>query len=342
MISLNELCASFRRKRVLVTGGSGFLGSHLVRRLVALGARVYILARSCSPLHRIADVASDVTILSGDLRVRRQVNAAVATAQPEVIFHLATHGVDPRMRNPATIIQTNVVGLVNLLEASVGVSYERLINTGTCFEYGNQSAPVSESVAVDPLNVYAASKVTALHLCNLHRRFHGKPIVTIRPFTFFGPYERADRLIPSVILSILAGRPIRITSGVQTRDYTYVEDMVTAFVNAAVAEKAVGEVINVGSGEDLPVHEIVERIRTLMQADVPLEIGAVETRKDEVWRLCCDNSKARALLGWQPRLAFDEGLRRTIQWFRQDGLHSTGLPFNRQQGQTRGGKSWRA
>lgn len=318
MTRRSELGTALRGKRVLVTGGTGFLGSHLVRRLVALGSHVYILARSRSPLHRIADVASDVKVLLGDIRARREVTAAVAAAQPEVIFHLAAHGVDPRMRNPIKIIQTNVQGLINLLEASVDIPYARLVNTGTCFEYGNQKEPISESVEVDPLNVYAASKVMTLHLCNSHRRFHSKPIVTIRPFTFFGPWEREDRLIPSVILSILGGRPVRISSGVQTRDYTYVEDMAAAFVSAAVSEKAVSQVINVGSGEDFSVREIVQRIRSLMKSDVPVEVGAVVTRADEVWRLCADNSRARTVLEWWPSLSFDEGLQRTVEWFAQD------------------------
>lgn len=310
-----ELGAEFRNRRVLVTGGTGFLGSHLVRRLVGLGADVHALARSRSPIDRIADVAGNVKILLGDLRVRRDVKAAVAAARPDLIFHLAAHGVDPRMRNPISIIQTNVLGLLNLLEASVDTPYTRLVNTGTCIEYGNQRVPISESVEPDPLNVYAASKLTALHLCNLHRRFHGKPIVTLRPFTFFGPWERRNRLIPSVVLSILARRPIRITAGIQTRDYTYVDDMVAAFVSAAVAEQAVGEVINIGSGEDFPVREIVERIREILKADVPVEVGALPTMPDEAWRLCADNTKARAILGWQPQVTFEEGVRRTFDWF---------------------------
>lgn len=124
-----------------------------------------------------------------------------------------------------------------------------------------------------------------------------------------------------MILLILRGQPPRITSGVQTRDYTYVDDMVTAFLNAAVIEKAIGEVIDVGSGEDLSVRDIVEKVRSLMNADIPLEIGAIETRQDEAWRLCCDNSKARELLNWQPKLTLEEGLQRTIQWFRENSSH---------------------
>lgn len=301
---------------MLVTGGTGFLGSHLVRRLVALRADVHVLARPRSSLHRIADVTGEVKLLAGDLTHVREVSAAVATAQPEIIFHLAAYGVDPRRRHPPTILRTNVGGLANLLEASRDTPYARFVNTGTCFEYGNHRRPLGESAPLEPLNVYAVSKLSALHLCALYARLHGKPIVTIRPFTFFGPGERPQRLIPSVILSILARRPIRITAGVQTRDYTYVEDMAAAFVSAAVAKRAVGQVINVGTGQDHPVREIVERIRTILRSDVPVHAGAVPTKADEAWRLCADRRRAGELLGWRPRVSFAEGIQRTAAWLR--------------------------
>lgn len=306
----------FQGQRVLVTGGTGFLGSHLVRELLDRGAAVHVLSRRPSQPSRIDDIRSRVRLIQGDIRIRRDVRHAVEASEPQTIFHLAAYGVDPRMRDPATIIKTNVLGMSHLLEASVDVPYERLVNTGTCFEYGQHKSKIAETVALEPLNVYAASKLAAGHLCDLHRRSQGKPIVTIRPFTFFGPHESRHRLIPSVIVSVLEGRAIRITSGLQTRDYTYVADMVDAFLRAALARPAVGEYINVGSGEDLPVRDIVKRIRDLMRSDVPIEVGAVQTRKDETWRLCCDNAKAHTLLGWQPRLTFDEGLARTIEWFR--------------------------
>lgn len=282
---------------------------------------MHVLARPRSPLDRIADVAGEVKVLHGDIRRRRDVAAAVAASQPEVIFHLAAHGVDPRMRNPATIVATNVLGLVHLLEAARPLPYARLVNTGTCFEYGNRTKPIDEAVPVEPLNLYAASKVTALHLCALETRQHGKPIVTLRPFTFFGPGERRTRLIPSVIGAILAGTPIRITAGTQTRDYTYVEDMAAAFVAAAVVDRAVGEILNIGSGEDHPVRAIAERIRTILGSDVPIEAGVVPTRADDAWRLCADSAKARRLLGWRPRVSFAEGVRRTAEWLRRNAAY---------------------
>lgn len=300
-----------------MTGGTGFLGSHLVRKLVSMEAMIHVLARPRSTKYRIRDVRRSLHCIQGDIRIRKDVQRAVAVSRPEIIVHLAAYGVNPRDHDAATIVKTNVLGVVNLLEASVDVAYERFINTGTCFEYGNRRTQDSEYLIGDPLNVYAASKTAAAQVCNLYHRRYGKPIVTIRPFTFFGPHERADRLIPSVILSILEGRTIRITQGVQTRDYTYVEDMADAFLLAAVAEAAIGHLIDVGSGRDLAVRAIVERIRKLMGTNVPVAVGSVKTRHDEAWRLCCDTTRAERILGWRPRMTFDEGLLRTIRWFKE-------------------------
>lgn len=281
----------FRDTRVLVTGGRGFLGRHLVRALRARGARVHVFA--------------------GDLRVLSDVRRAVEVSRPRLVFHLASRGVDPRVPGSREILETNVLGVAHLLDSLVDVPYERFVNTGSCFEYGNATS------GLEPLNVYAASKTAAMHLCNVHARVHGKPVVTLRPFTFFGPHERPDRLIPSVIRSVLSKRPIRITAGKQTRDYTYVEDVVDAFLRAATADEAIGETIDVGSGKDRSVLEVVERIRELAKSDVPVEVGAMRTRADEVWKSRCDPSRARRLLGWKPALSFDEGIRRTIRWLRR-------------------------
>lgn len=314
---------SFRNSRVLVTGGTGFLGSHLVRRLLKLGARVTVAARSPINRSRIGDLLPKIRLVEGDVRIRSQMLRAVKVSQPEIIFHLAAYGVDPRKRNPTTIVQTNIQGMVHLLEATADLPYRRLVNTGTCFEYGQNKNRMTEDSVLHPINVYAASKSAAWQLCDLSRRTHGKPIVTLRPFTFFGPHERLDRLIPSVILSILRRRPIRISAGTQTRDYTYVEDMVDAFLLAGIVEPAVGQVINIGSGRDFTVREIAQRIRRMMGVQVPLEVGAVRTRQDEVWRICCKNSKAKLLLGWKPRFTFEDGLRETIQWFQKNSSHSS-------------------
>ena len=302
--------------RVLVTGGSGLLGSHLVRRLVALGAQVSVVAKATTDLEKIADCLDHVDVLRGNLAVRSDVVRVTHDAQPQVIFHLAAAGVSPFQADPDTMVTTNVLGLMHLFEALADVPYARFVNTGSCFEYGNQSGPLSEEHPLTPLNAYAASKIMAWHLCQLHARQTGKPMVTLRLFTFFGPWERPDRLIPSTIRSVLQGEEIRITSGAQTRDYTYVEDVVDAYLRAAVMEQAVGQTFNIGSGKEYAVREVAQRIRDLMQSQAPIRVGALKSRADEVWRLCCDSSKATAILGWRPTVSFDEGLHRTLEWMR--------------------------
>lgn len=301
-----------RAKRVLVTGGTGFLGSHLVKALVGLGAHVAVFLRPSSGRDRIKDCVPHVALVQGNFHDRADVRRAVAQVRPQIVMHLAAVGVNPKESETAAIVQTNVLGLTHLLDALADSPLERFINTGSCFEYGNQTTPLTEQHPLDPLNAYAASKIAAWHLCHLRHRQEGLPVVTLRPFTFFGPDEPPWRLIPSTILAILQERDIRITSGTQTRDYTYVEDMVAAYLRAAVTPGIVGETFNIGSGQDAAVQDIVARIRDLMHSRVPIHLGAVEGRKAEAWRLCCDASKAHALLGWQPKVSFEDGLRRTI------------------------------
>ena len=310
----NHPFGSLQSRRVLVTGGTSFLGSHLVRRLITLEAKVYCIIRPPSNRKRLSGCLDGIQILEGNLHERETVLQAIQKSRPEIVFHLATYGVDPRETDPITTIHTNVLGLTYLIEGLAQSPCQRFINTGSCFEYGNQNGKLSEEAPLLPLNVYAASKTMAWHLCNMQHQRNGFPVVTLRPFTFFGPYERPDRLIPSVIQAILLGKEIRITSGVQTRDYTYVEDMVEAYLLAAVSDRAVGQTFNIGSGTDYSVLEIVERIRKLMTSSTPIRVGALETRPREAWRLCCDPAKANNVLGWHPRFTFDEGLSTTIRW----------------------------
>jgi len=306
---------SFQGKRVLVTGSTGFLGSHLVRKLIELEAEVVCLIRTSSARERISDCLERMEVIDADLHHREEVFQAVKRTRPRIVFHLATYGVDPRQTDPSTTLQTNLLGLANLIEALTQTPCERFVNTGSCFEYGGQNGDLlTEESPLSPLNLYAASKTMAWHLCRFQHRQNGFPVVTLRPFTFFGPQERPDRLIPSTIRSILQGEEIRITAGTQTRDYTYMEDVVDAYLRAAVSQEAVGQTFNIGSGTESSVLKIVEQIRELMGSRVPIRAGVLETRSQEAWRLCCDAAKAGRVLGWFPRVSFEEGLSRTIRW----------------------------
>lgn len=320
--------APLEGKRVLVTGATGFLGSHVARKLVGLKARVTALVRNGSGTERIADCRERMDLIEADLRRGEEIARAVSQARPEIVFHLAVYGVDPAQTDPRTLFETNVAGLLSILEALRDHPCRRFVHAGSCFEYGGAGGRLSEEAPLSALNLYAASKSFAWHLCRSEHRRHGLPAVTLRPFTFYGPHERPDRLIPSVIRSILKGEEIRITAGTQRRDYTYVEDVADACLRAALLDEAVGETFNIGSGRELSVLEAAERIRSVMGSDLPIRAGALETRAEEAWRMACDPSKAERLLGWSARTGFEEGISRMVRWMtgREERLLKGAVP----------------
>jgi nucleoside-diphosphate-sugar epimerase len=319
-ITERELASFYRNREVWVTGASGFLGSHLVRRLVGLGARCTALHRTSSSLARLEDVRSRVLLAPVDLGDREGLRRQLPRPGPSVLFHLAAYGVDPREHDLSSALRANVLGLVHLVEALEGTPLDSFVNTGTCAEYaGGIDRPLRESDPVDPRGAYAVSKSAAVMLGVMIARTRQWPLVTLRPFTFYGPGERSDRLIPHVLGCVLRGEEIRMTGGIQTRDFIYVEDVVEAYLRAGMPPVARGEVINLGSGKATPVRALVERIRELTGSQVPVLAGAVPYRADEQWHLCADIRRARELLGWSPRVDLDEGIRRTLEWLRASG-----------------------
>lgn len=305
----------YKGREVLVTGAGGFLGSALVRRLADLGARVAALHRPGSDLSRLDGVRArrvPIDLLDG-AALRRWTQAH----PPKAVFHLAAYGVDPRNHDAAQAYRTNVLGFVSLIDALDGLGVEALVNTGTCSEYrGGLARPLTESDPIEPRGVYAETKTASVRLGLMLARKQGWPIVTLRLFTFYGPQERPDRLIPHVMRAILRGEEIRMTGGKQERDFIHVDDVVDAYLRAGRTPVAAGEVFNIGSGRATTVRAAVERIRELAGSSAVLKLGAVPYRDNEMWHLCADIRRAKARLGWAPRIPFEKGLRQTLEWHR--------------------------
>jgi len=224
-------------------------------------------------------------------------------------------------------VQVNVMGTLNLLEALTETDCDCFINTGTCYEYGHHTPPPPvppkvggpgrqhEDQMVDPINAYAASKSAAWLFCNMYHRTRYYPIVTVRPFTTYGPRQSPRALIPQTILSALEGQDFEMTGGEQTRDFTYVDDVVEGYIRASLSERAIGQTFNLGAGKERPIKEVVLKVLELMGNPVRPLIGALPYRPREIWRLYADNNKARDLLGWRPRVGLEDGLRKTIAWY---------------------------
>jgi nucleoside-diphosphate-sugar epimerase len=298
-------------ERVLVTGGSGFIGSTLVEELVRRGADVTCVLLPPDPAAHLEEVRQEIRICRADLTDREAVREAVSAARPEVVFHLAAAGVTDVCVDPATAARVNVEGTLNLLSALQG-NYRVFVNTGTCHEYGGNEPPFREDQDPRPELPYAITKTAAWHFCNRYRRTVGWPIVTLRPFSVYGPRQAPNTFIPACIRAAQVGRDFDMTLGEQTRDCVYVDDIVEGFILAATVPEAIGETLNLCTSREVPLYQIAQVIVQQMGHPIAIHRGPLPYREGEIWRLVGDNTRAREVLGWESRVPLAEGLRRTI------------------------------
>lgn len=316
--------SAFSSLSVLVTGGTGFIGSHLTRRLVREGARVHLLVRPESRSWRIRDVWADVTCWQGNVTDFDSVERCITGARPAVIFQVAgaTHGrgLANDLAQIDQSIEMNLKGTLNVLKAAhrCEQAVQCIVRTGGLEEYGNGKAPYDEDQRESPVSAYSASQVATTHYCQMMGRGLGLPIVTLRPALTYGPAQSTSFLVPALILHCLEGRDFEMTSGEQGRDYVYVEDVVDAYLRAALTPEARGEVINIGSGREYRIRDVAERILRLTEAAIRLQTGR-SPRPCEIQHLFCRIEKAARILGWSPRTALEEGLAYTIAWYREHG-----------------------
>jgi UDP-glucose 4-epimerase len=318
-----------RGRRILVTGGSGFIGSHLTAALIDLGAEVHVLTSTVSSVypHRLTGLRSSITLHEGSLTDRTALQAVVRASRPELVYHLGayTH-VGKSWSRIDECIQTNVQGTVNLLETLDGTDLHRFVNTGTSEIYGAIDAPFREDDRPSPVSPYAVSKHAAEEFCRLGSTARGWPIVRVRPFNAYGPAQSPDRIIPEVIIRALRGERLQLTQGRQTREFNFVADLVEGFLLLGVVEGLEGQLCNLGCGEEVSIAELVRTILGVMGDPIEPEFGALPDRPIEIWRMYSDASRSRSLLGWKPRYRLEEGLERTIDWYR-DELRTPSSPF---------------
>jgi CDP-6-deoxy-D-xylo-4-hexulose-3-dehydrase len=293
-------------RRVLVTGGTGFIGSHLVRRLVREGAEVTLLIPD-TDCERIQDVLGDVTLYEVDICTDGAVRETLRQVSPEIVFHLAAVGVTDPFLEPDVALRVNLDGTIHVVRAAAEVGARRIIHTGTSYEYGD----LAPSGKLDPISPYAASKAAAWAFCRMYHRTMGWPIVCLRLFQVYGPGQRGT-LIPSAIEAGLAGKNIATTPGEQVRDWTYIDDVIEAYLHAATAEGIDGETFDIGTGVGTSVREVVELVFEHMDSAGRPDIGALLYRPGEVWRLVANPEPAANRLGWRAEVPLVEGLMRTL------------------------------
>lgn len=307
---------------VLVTGAGGFIASHLVEKLVTEGAQVRAFVRYNSRgdtgLLRLIppDTYSRLEVIAGDLRDPEAVRAAVRGV--DTIFHLgALIAIPYSYLHPHEVVETNVMGTLNVLMAARDLNVRRVVHTSTSEVYGTaQYVPIDEVHPLQGQSPYSASKIGADKITESFYRSFSLSVATLRPFNTYGPRQSARAVIPTIITQALTRDEVHLGSLTPSRDFTFVADTVEGFMHIADTDAAVGQEINLGNGATITIGELANKIFALLgkTPKIVSETQRVRPEKSEVFRLYASTQKARELLGWEPQVFLEEGLQRTIKW----------------------------
>lgn len=299
----------YKNKRVLVTGATGFIGSYLVRRLLAEGAVVHIFARNTTNDWRIADVIDQLKVHEVDIRIYGAVQTSVEAIRPEIVFHLAAEGVHDPFVSRNLALRTNLDGTMNVAQAAANSGVKRIVYTGTCHEYGTHAAEGQ----LDPISTYAASKAAAWTFCKMYHKTMSWPVVGLRLFQVYG-HLQTGTLVPASVEAAASGRSLPTTPGEQVRDWIYIDDAIDAFMKAGIVEGIEGENFDIGTGVAHSVKEITEMIFSHFDGVEP-QIGALPYRPAEVWSIVSNPEKAHTKLGWKHKTGLEDGIKKTIDLY---------------------------
>lgn len=314
--------------RVLVTGADGFIGSHLVERLIMRGSKVrafvfYNAFNSWGWLDTLPkDILAQIDIFSGDIRDPNGVRQAMQGC--DIVFHLAALIAIPfSYHSPDSYVDTNIKGTLNVLQAAKQLGTKRVLVTSTSEVYGTaQYTPIDEKHPFQGQSPYSATKIGADRLAESFYRSFSTPVVIVRPFNTYGPRQSARAVIPTVITQLMSGqKELHLGSLTPTRDFNYVIDTAEGFVALAEADSAVGKEINIATGKEYSIGDVAQILISELNQDARIMMDEQRLRPEnsEVFRLMGDNKLITTLTPWRPRYELNDGLRETIAWFRQPG-----------------------
>jgi NAD dependent epimerase/dehydratase len=316
-----ECMSDLKRKKVLVTGADGFIGSHLTEMLVKAGCEVRALSQynSFNYWGWLENIdLSNIEVVCGDVRDPNYCREI--TKDIDVVFHLAALIAIPYSYvAPDSYVATNVTGTLNICQAARDNGCERIIHTSTSEVYGTaQYVPIDEKHPIQPQSPYSASKIGADAMAMSFYNAFNLPLTIARPFNTYGPRQSTRAVIPTIITQIANGKKeIKLGDVSPTRDFNYVLDTCRGFIALAESDKTIGETVNIGSNFEISVGDTLNKIKEIMKSDVEFitDDQRLRPEKSEVFRLWCDNSKIHELTGFVPDYSIDQGLKATIDWF---------------------------
>lgn len=311
----------FRNTKVLVTGANGFIGSHLVKRLLESEAKVLAIVKNRYNLWRLEEYIPWISIEEININDGNKLESKIRLYKPDYVFHLAAYGVDFNKQDYLEAIKSNILGTFNVVNSLKNVSFKKLINLGSSAEYGDKKNKMKEDMLPEPLNSYGSTKACATILAHQIARENNINIITLRPFGVFGEGEERHKLFCDIIMSVLENKEIELTKGEQLRDYCYVENIIDGMMLAAQSDDIKNEIFNIASGEIHPLNYFVDLIMKHMSYEKKPVYGAIPYRKNGLWSPVANIDKIKTMLNWSPRISLEEGIECTVNWFKENSGH---------------------
>lgn len=304
-------------KKILVTGATGFIGANLVHRLVNESYQVHILKRKDSDIWRIKDIISKLYTHDINLTEKTHLTKLLKNIKPSVIFHLANlglyRGIDPSIEKS---IQINTFGTINLIESADQIDYECFINTGSSSEYGDKQSPMKETDCCEPTTNYALAKLAGTLYAQSYAKKTKKPLATLRIFSPFGPFDHPVRLITYTILKMLKGEKLLFHNPYAVRDYIFIEDVIDAYLLCIRQPyRLCGEIFNIGTGKQARIKDVIQLLSAEIGSKSSISWNNLSRKEKLLWQ--ADIQKAKKQLGWGPKKTLEQGLKETINWFKQ-------------------------
>ncbi|HDR8488118.1 TPA: NAD(P)-dependent oxidoreductase [Bacillus cereus] len=312
------MITSFKNKTFLITGGYGFIGSHLARRLLNLQARIILFIRTPSNFWRLKDIIKNIETYEIDIRDRKQVQDAIKKVNPDYIFHLAAYGVNSAHTDYMHAIETNIIGTCNIIQAAKLVNCKKIINFGSSSEYGNKMEPIHENMLLTPVDIYGSTKAAATILAHQIASENSINLITLRPFGIFGESEEPHKIFSYIILQVLQNKDVNLTFCNQLRDYCYIENIIDACILAVENTTVQNEIFNIGSGTIYPLKHYVELLFKHLKTNSRPNYGAIPSRTNERWVPEADVQKIKNSLSWEPRINIEEGIIKTVNWYKNN------------------------
>ena len=299
--------------RVIITGGTGFVGANLAQRLLHEGHEVNLLVRQGYTSWRINDFGSDLRLHTVDLGDRDSVIRIAGKIRPDWIFHLAAHGGTASQNDCHQMVEINLVGTINLVQACLNVGFQAFVNTGSSSEYGFKHNAPSETEWLEPNRHYAVTKASASLFCRYTAQSQGVHMPTLRLYSVYGPSESSNRLLPKLITLGLEGKLPPLVSPETAHDFVYVDDVIDTYILAAkTLSQEPGAIYNVGTGIQMPLREVVEVARRVLGITADPVWGSMPSRQWDTHTWVADIRKIEKALGWRPRHTLEEGFRQTV------------------------------